>query len=101
MRWMPGLALIAMIAPLTACQSEDDFRQRWRETAVGACVQQARTGGLPQGLDPARLCNCSIDRLMEGKSVAELRSYRPQPEDSEAAQRCAAEALVPPQQRSG
>lgn len=95
------LSLILLAAMLPACQSEDQFRQRWRETAVGACVQQAQAGGLPQGLDAGRLCNCSIDRLMEGKSAAELRSYRPQPEDSEAAQRCAAEALVPSQQRAG
>jgi hypothetical protein len=101
MRRTPSLALLALLVPLAGCQSEEDYRQRWRETAVGACVQQARTGGLPQGIDPARLCNCSIDRLMEGKSAADLRSYRPQPADSEAAQRCAAEAIVPPQQRSG
>ena len=99
MRSMFGVLLLA--ATVTGCQSEEQFRQRWRETAVGACVQQARAGGLPQGIDSARLCNCSIDRLMEGKSAAELRSYRPRPEDSEAAQRCAAEAIVPPQQRSG
>lgn len=96
-----SLALIALLLPLAGCQSEEDYKLRWRETAVGACVQQARSGGLPEGIDPARLCNCSIDRLMEGKSAAELRSYRPQPEDSEAAQRCAAEALVPSQQRAG
>lgn len=95
------LSLVLLVAMLPGCQSEDQFRQRWRETAVGACVQQARTGGLPQGLDATRLCNCSIDRLMEGKSAAELRSYRPTPEDSAAAQQCAAEAIVPPQQRSG
>jgi len=99
MRSMFGVLLLA--ATVTGCQSEEQFRQRWRETAVGACVQQARAGGLPQGIDTARLCNCSIDRLMEGKSAADLRSYRPRPEDSEAAQRCAAEAIVPPQQRSG
>ena len=99
MRSMFGVLLLA--ATVTGCQSEEQFRQRWRETAVGACVQQARAGGLPQGIDSARLCNCSIDRLMEGKSAADLRSYRPRPEDSEAAQRCAAEAIVPPQQRSG
>lgn len=96
-----SLALLALLPPLAACQSEDDYRQRWRETAVNACIQQARTSGLPDGLDPARLCNCSIDRLMEGKSAADLRSYRPQPQDSEAAQRCAAEAIAPPQQRAG
>ena len=101
MRLTPSLALLMVVVPLAGCQSEEDFRQRWRETAVGACVQQARAGGLPQGIDTARLCNCSIDRLMEGKSAAELRSYRPRPEDSEAAQQCAAEAIVPPQQRSG
>ena len=101
MRLTPSLALFALMLPLAGCQSEDQFRQRWRETAVGACVQQARTAGLPQGVDPDRLCNCSIDRLMEGKSAAELRSYRPTPEDSAAAQQCAAEAIVPPQQGSG
>ncbi|WP_166042019.1 hypothetical protein [Sphingosinicella sp. YJ22] len=99
MRSMFGVLLLA--ATVTGCQSEEDFRQRWRETAVGACVQQARAGGLPQGMDTTRLCNCSIDRLMEGKSAADLRSYRPRPEDSEAAQRCAAEAIVPPQQQRG
>ena len=95
------LSLVLLAAMLPGCQSEDQFRQRWRETAGGACVQQAQTAGLPQGVDPGRLCNCSIDRLMEGKSAAELRSYRPTPEDSAAAQQCAAEAIVPPQQRSG
>lgn len=99
MRSMFGVLLLA--ATVTGCQSEEEFRQRWRETAIGACVQQARTGGLPQGMDTTRLCNCSIDRLMEGKSAADLRSYRPRPEDSEAAQRCAAEAIVPPQQQRG
>ena len=95
------LCLVLIVGMLPGCQSEEDYKLRWRETAVNACVQQARSGGLPQGIDPARLCNCSIDRLMEGKSAAELRSYRPTPQDSEAAQRCAAEAIVPPQQRSG
>ena len=99
MRWTPGLVVIA--ASLPGCQSEEQFRQRWRETAVGACIDEARARELPQGVDAARLCNCSIDRMMAGKSVAELRSYRPNPADTQAAAQCAAEAIVPPQQRSG
>ena len=55
MRSMFGVLLLA--ATVTGCQSEEDFRQRWRETAIGACVQQARAGGLPQGMDTTRLCN--------------------------------------------
>ena len=95
------LSLVLLLGSLSGCQSEEDFRQRWRDTAVNACIQEARARELPQGIDPTRLCNCSIDRMMQGKSAADLRSYRPNPQDSAAAAQCAAEAIVPPQQRSG
>lgn len=95
------LALTMLAATLSGCQSEEEFRQRWRETAISACVQEARSRELPPGIDPTRLCNCSIDRMMAGKSAAELRSYRPEPQDGEAAAQCAAETISPQAQRTG
>ena len=99
---MRALFAVALIgAALTGCQSEDEFRQRWRETAVNACVQETQRREEARALDPNRFCNCSIDKIMEGKSVAELRSYQPQSQDSEAAAQCAVESVSPPPPQRG
>ena len=99
MRATIGLLLMAL--PLAGCQSETQFKQRWRETAIQACLQAAEAQQLPAGLDPPGICNCSVDRIMAGKSAADLRSYRPGPADGEAAAQCALEAAGQARQQDG
>ncbi len=85
--------LLAAAAVLAGCQSEEQFRQQWRQTAVTACVDASRTQPLPAGLDANRICNCSINRIMAGKSAADLRDHQAGAADAEAARQCAIEAL--------
>lgn len=84
---------LAAAAALAGCQSDEQFKQQWRQTAVNACVLTARSQPMPAGLDPSRVCSCSIDRIMQGKSAADLRAYRGGPADQEAAAQCAMEAM--------
>jgi len=50
------------------------FRNSFRESAVNSCITTSRnTPNAPAGFDWQRLCSCSIDRLMRGKTSAELR----------------------------
>lgn len=87
------LSLAVGAAALAGCQSDDQFKQQWRETAVNACTEAARTQPMPAGLDAAQVCNCSIDRIMQGKSAADLRAHRSGPADEEAAAQCARQAM--------
>lgn len=88
------LSLVVAASALAACQSDDQFKQQWRTTAVNACVEQARSQPMPAGLDAGRVCNCSIDRIMEGKSADELRRHQGGAADAEAARQCATEAMT-------
>lgn len=87
------LSLAVAASAVAGCQSDDQFKQQWRQTAVNACVEAARNQPMPAGVDAGRVCNCSIDRIMQGKSAAELRNHQSGPADAEGARQCAIEAM--------
>lgn len=67
-----------------------------RTEGVESCIQQTRGQPLPPGLDVRQLCNCSFDRVMRGKTVAQMQSM-PQAEatrqGAEAGAACARELM--------
>ena len=91
-------ALAALLPALAACgQAEDVARNAYRETAVQACTDQAGRfmGSLPN-VDLPSFCGCAVDKFMEGKSLADLRTP-PGPSDfnpTDLAQ-CAGQAGAP------
>jgi len=84
---------------LAGCgQSEAAFREEYRASAITACTNGAQSaGGALAGMDFERMCTCSIDRYMESKSVAELRTEQQAsavpPEAQAALQQCVAEQM--------
>jgi hypothetical protein len=87
------LSFAVAAAALAGCQSDEQFKQQWRQTAVNACVDAARNEPMPAGLDAGQVCSCSIDRIMQGKTAAQLRTHQGGPADEEAAAQCAREAM--------
>lgn len=73
---LPTAAAIASIALLAACGPgsafDNSFRESYREKAVEGCVQGSRAAPAPPGVDFQRICECAVDRHMEGKSATEL-----------------------------
>jgi len=96
-------ALIAVLpVALAGCGQgsafDEAFRNSFRESAVSSCVAASRaTPAAPQGVDWQRLCSCSVDRMMEGKSAAELRRLQgDSPEQMEAVRQCATQMGIVP-----
>lgn len=88
------LSLAAASLALAACQSDENFKQQWREATINVCLQEARNRPMPAGVDADRVCACSIDRLMQGKTVAQLSNGPEMQREAEAAARqCAVEAM--------
>ncbi len=73
---LPTAATIASIALLASCGPgsafDNSFRESYREKAVEGCVQGSRAAAAPPGVDFQRICECAVDRHMEGKSATEL-----------------------------
>ena len=75
------LAMTALALPLalTACGEgsnfDEGFKSTFREKLVTACVDNAK-GSVPQGVnvDLDKICGCSADKIMEGKSASDLVS---------------------------
>ena len=91
-------ALIVILpAALAGCGQgsafDESFRNSFRESAVSGCVTASRsTPNAPQGIDWQRLCSCSVNRIMAGKTTAELRRLQGNsPEQMEAVRQCASE----------
>jgi len=88
------LSLAAASLALTACQSDESFKQQWREASLNVCLEESRNRPMPAGVDANHVCACSIDRLMEGKSVADLSKGAEMQRAAEAtARQCAMEAM--------
>jgi hypothetical protein len=88
----------AMVLALAGCGEGSAFdngiRDGFRSTAVESCISSSRGTPMPAGFDFERLCNCAIDRYMEGKSGAELRRADPSdPALRAASQQCAMEQI--------
>ena len=65
---------------LAGCGASDETaRNAFREASVEGCLSASR-GQAPAALanfDWERLCNCATEKVMEGKSAAELAQLRP------------------------
>jgi len=91
-------AACAMTISLSACGEGSAFdngvRTSFRENAVESCVAASRGApGAPQ-MDWPRLCGCSVDRYMAGKTTTELRNAnREDPALRAASQQCAMEQV--------
>ena len=100
MRLILTAALIFSAAALSGCgESEAAFRDAYRSRAVESCTNGARSvgAGAPKGLDFARVCECSVDRYMESRSIDQLRGEEDQttapPEARAALQQCLMEQM--------
>lgn len=97
---MRALLLVALVALAGCGEFDDSFRNSFREKSVESCTaearaQLARSGAvLPDGMDAERICGCAVDRLMAGKSAAELMRGEPEDRDQQrAVEECANQAL--------
>lgn len=88
------LILIAplLLAPLSGCgAAEEAARNSFREASIESCTSASRSAAPPQlaGWDWSRICTCATDKLMEGKSAADLaRLESNTPEQRAAIQQC-------------
>lgn len=93
MRLLPVAGLVLLAAACSA--SEDAQLKAFRDSSVQGCLSAMR-GKAPPQLNAERFCNCATDRLMQGKSAAELAQLRPGgPGQAEIAEQCAMEQVSP------
>jgi hypothetical protein len=98
MRILIAGAACAMSLSLAGCGEGSAFdngiRTSFRENAVQSCVTASRNAPNAPQLDWPRLCGCSIDRYMQGKSTSDLRNANPEdPALRAASQQCAMEQV--------
>jgi len=88
----PILIAPLLLLPLAGCGAADEAaRNSFREASIQSCTSASRSAAPPQlaGWDWARICACATDRLMEGKSAADLaRIESNTPEQRAAIQQC-------------
>lgn len=96
------LILVAALcsAALSGCgESEAAFRDAYRTRAVESCADGARSAGAsaPPGVDFQRMCECSVHRYMQSRSLDQLRQEEDQtttpPEARAALQQCLMEQM--------
>jgi hypothetical protein len=86
----------ALLSLLAACGEgsafDNSFRTSYRERAVESCVAGIRSSA-PAGvrLDFNRVCQCAVDRHMEGKSATDLMGAENSQETTAAAEQCVME----------
>lgn len=97
------LAIVASGLSLTACDQQRvsegrDAAQReaFRTAGISGCIRSAEAraragGGAPPGSDFRPACTCYMDRVMAGKSNAELLELRPGEPEMRVAEQCARE----------
>jgi hypothetical protein len=95
---LAGTAACALILSLAGRGEGSAFdngaRTSFRENAVESCVTASRNAPNSSQFDWPRLCGCSIDRYMAGRSTSELRNANPQdPALRAASQQCAMEQV--------
>lgn len=86
--------LLLLMAPaLGACGETDEaVRNQFRQGSIQSCLDSSRSAPAPPGFDWERLCTCATDRVMEGKSGAELAQLEPgTPEQRRIVSQCLAE----------
>src|SRR5690554_3070656 len=76
MRIALGLGTVSVIVLLAACGPgsafDNSFRESYREKAVEGCVEGSRRAPAAPGVDFQRICECAVDRHMQGKSATDL-----------------------------
>jgi hypothetical protein len=87
-----AIALFTLPA-LAACEDSDEaLRNQFRQGSIESCLETASSAPAPPGFDWQRLCTCATERVMEGKSGAELARLEPgTPEQRRIVAQCAAE----------
>jgi hypothetical protein len=92
-----GLALAACDQQRVSQERDAAQRQAFRTVGIAACVRsaeaRARSGaaGAPPSSDFQPVCTCYIDRVMAGKSNAELLDLRPGAREMHIIEQCASE----------
>lgn len=66
--------------------SDAQVRSAMRETFVQTCSASFRSDPEP-GIDANRLCGCTIDRWMQGRSIADMQGVNPRDPAFVAAER--------------
>jgi hypothetical protein len=79
-------------APANGAASADPELASMRTQGIAGCSAEVSHRS-PPGTDVARLCGCAVDRLMAGKTVAQLHALRDGSEQ-EALNACAGEQGV-------
>ena len=51
---------------------DNSFRESYREKAVEGCLRGSQGAPAAVGVEFQRICECAVDRHMEGKSATEL-----------------------------
>jgi hypothetical protein len=105
MRCKPAwAATIAGAAILAGCQGGgEDQRQSMIDARVGECVEVfSKNGGAAAvGIDAQRICQCAVQKMTEGKSVAEIRAADKQTDPSPADVQSVGACVVEEAQRKG
>lgn len=93
MRPATAVFALAALGVLCACEDSDEaLRNQFRQGSIESCLESARAAPAPPGFDWERLCACATERVMEGKSGAELAQLEPgTPEQRRIVAQCAAE----------
>lgn len=94
---MRMLAIAGMALTLTACGEgsalDESFKSSYREKLVSTCTSSAQSY-IPAGvnIDLDKICGCTADKIMEGKSAKELATTVPgSAEDIAKVQACVGE----------
>jgi hypothetical protein len=96
MRILLAAATCAMTISIAGCGqgSDNEMLASFRETQVNACVTAARASPNSSQFDWQRLCGCTMDRYMAGKTASDLRNADPHdPALHTASQQCAIEQM--------
>lgn len=88
MRVAPGLALLASVAA-TGCRSEAQQREEARRESLASC--KASFSVRAPGVDPDPFCACLVRKVVEEKSMDELRAIG---KDKAADERMAGQAAL-------
>ncbi len=89
---MRSILIALPLASLAACgAAEEAARTSFREASIQSCTSASRSAAPPQlaGWNWSGICACATDRIMEGKSAADLaRLDSNTPEQRAAIEHC-------------
>ena len=75
MRTISVMTILLPFAALAACGSEESARSTFRQASIDGCMSAASGQPTPAAManfDWNRLCSCATDKIMDGKSAADL-----------------------------